>query len=80
MHGWVCPKCGKVYGPDVKECADCNGKIVNPITYIPYYPFGVTPYVSPWWGICPPPDWSPHITCTTYSIDTSGAGAAEESK
>lgn len=22
--GWVCPKCGKVYAPDVKECLNCN--------------------------------------------------------
>lgn len=23
-YGWVCPKCGKVYAPDVKECYNCN--------------------------------------------------------
>ena len=23
-YGWVCPKCGKVYAPDVKECSNCN--------------------------------------------------------
>lgn len=23
-YGWVCPKCGKVYAPDVKECFTCN--------------------------------------------------------
>lgn len=23
-YGWVCPKCGKVYAPDVKECQHCN--------------------------------------------------------
>lgn len=23
-YGWICPKCGKVYAPDVKECSDCN--------------------------------------------------------
>ena len=23
-YGWVCPKCGKVYAPDVKECMNCN--------------------------------------------------------
>ena len=22
--GWICPKCGKVYAPDVKECLNCN--------------------------------------------------------
>ena len=25
-YGWVCPKCGKVYAPDVKECEHCNQK------------------------------------------------------
>jgi hypothetical protein len=23
-QGWVCPKCGSVYAPDVKGCALCN--------------------------------------------------------
>lgn len=23
-YGWVCPKCGKVYSPDTKECFTCN--------------------------------------------------------
>ena len=23
-YGWICPKCGKVYAPDVKECWNCN--------------------------------------------------------
>ena len=23
-YGWICPKCGKVYAPDVKECLNCN--------------------------------------------------------
>jgi hypothetical protein len=22
--GWICPKCGSVYAPDVKGCALCN--------------------------------------------------------
>ena len=22
--GWVCPKCGRVYRPDVSECSACN--------------------------------------------------------
>ena len=23
-YGWICPKCGKVYAPDIKECLNCN--------------------------------------------------------
>lgn len=23
-YGWICPKCGKVYGPNVQECYNCN--------------------------------------------------------
>lgn len=23
--GWICPKCGKVFSPDQKECSYCNG-------------------------------------------------------
>lgn len=25
--GWMCPKCGKLYAPDVKECSDCNKEL-----------------------------------------------------
>lgn len=24
MQGWQCPKCRRVWGPQVKECARCN--------------------------------------------------------
>lgn len=24
---WVCPKCGRVYGPDVRQCVACNHRI-----------------------------------------------------
>jgi len=23
-YGWICPKCGKVYGPNTMECWGCN--------------------------------------------------------
>lgn len=26
-EGWVCPKCGRVYGPMMMTCAFCNNKI-----------------------------------------------------
>lgn len=26
-YGWVCPKCGRVYAPQVILCAYCNKKI-----------------------------------------------------
>jgi len=50
-EGWICPKCQKVYAPEVMECASCNA---GAVPYVPYYP----PYVpyepyrwpyNPWW-------------------------------
>lgn len=26
-EGWVCPKCGRIYGPMMMTCAYCNNKI-----------------------------------------------------
>lgn len=23
-EGWICPRCGRVYAPDTKECTWCN--------------------------------------------------------
>ena len=28
--GWECPKCGKVWGPQVEGCLDCNDKGKGP--------------------------------------------------
>jgi len=29
MSGWVCPKCGRVYAPNVTACGPCNLLIDN---------------------------------------------------
>jgi len=34
--GWICPKCGRVYGPHIAECAVCNND--SPQTIYPCYP------------------------------------------
>ncbi len=26
-HVWICPKCGRVYGPTMHICPSCNAKI-----------------------------------------------------
>ena len=26
-YGWICPKCEKVYSPNIKECWRCNKEI-----------------------------------------------------
>lgn len=26
--GWICPKCGRVYAPYIKECIKCNNKVI----------------------------------------------------
>ncbi len=23
---WICPKCGRVYGPSIVQCLECNSK------------------------------------------------------
>jgi len=22
--GWICPRCGKIFSPDILECLECN--------------------------------------------------------
>lgn len=29
-YGWICPKCGRVYGPNTMECWGCNSPV--PVT------------------------------------------------
>jgi hypothetical protein len=50
-HGWVCPKCGAVYGPQVTECWRCN-----------QYRYG---YLQPWSPGYPQPWEQTIITWTT---------------
>lgn len=28
-QGWICPLCGRVYAPSVKECYHCNNQMGN---------------------------------------------------
>ena len=50
--GWICPKCGRVYAPWVKECEACNPVKVAPtpepwtLPY-PWYPYPWTVPVTP---------------------------------
>ena len=30
--GWICPKCGRVYAPNCRECLSCNNTYVPPLT------------------------------------------------
>lgn len=30
-YGWICPKCGSVYGPLIRDCEACNAFPVPPI-------------------------------------------------
>ena len=48
-QSWICPKCGRVYGPSVPECAVCNAEI--PVPRIPYpnpYPNPYEPWPKPY--------------------------------
>lgn len=35
LKGWKCPVCGRVYGPFVRSCQHCNGKIDKKIPATP---------------------------------------------
>ena len=46
--GWICPKCDKVYSPDVKECKDCNWQFNQyPPKWVPRTGTGDFPIQSP---------------------------------
>lgn len=32
QQGWICPKCGRVYGPGFFECTHCNNQITEAST------------------------------------------------
>lgn len=29
QQGWICPRCGRVYGPNFFECSYCNNQITE---------------------------------------------------
>ena len=43
-QGWECPKCGKVYAPQVQQCFTCGKNNYQPISY-PIYPQPMYPYI-----------------------------------
>ncbi len=46
-QGWQCPKCQKIYGPQVAECAQCNEW-----KYLPQSSSVCTaPEMGPHWGL-----------------------------
>jgi hypothetical protein len=58
--GWICPRCGKVWAPDVKSCDCLTATIplpkdpfvpINPS--VPYNPWNPDPYYQP----CQPYRW-----------------------
>ena len=51
MFGWQCPKCRRVYSPEVRECAPCNAKIVTDFPVMLQWPTDIK--VQPDCG-CPP--------------------------
>ena len=30
-EGWICPKCGRIWGPDIWGCQECNKAIQAPV-------------------------------------------------
>jgi len=49
MHtGWQCPVCGRIWGPTVKECKECNKFVPIEEFKRPYLPpFGTYVYATP---------------------------------
>lgn len=34
-EGWICPRCGRIYGPNTEECKICNANPL-PMSWQPY--------------------------------------------
>jgi len=48
MTGWICPKCGNVYGPHVQACAACNSQNRPVETHpLPKWPRPPLPWTAP---------------------------------
>ena len=52
-RGWVCPKCGRVYSPNIPMCYYCGGNNTQIYT---------SPNTT---GINPEKKWKNYITCNT---------------
>lgn len=68
--GWICPRCGKVNAPDIKQCS-CSGDgyFPYPIYSTPYYP---VPH-KPWWE---PPYTVTYICGCSNNFDSQSSGSA----
>jgi hypothetical protein len=51
-EGWKCPVCGKVWGPHVDGCRECNGQVEYKWNYPVVIPYVPTYPTYPWY---PPP-------------------------
>ena len=56
-EGWKCPVCGKVWGPHVDGCLECNGQVEYKWKFVPI-PVPYVPYTPPWYN-------PPCVTWTT---------------
>jgi hypothetical protein len=81
QQGWICPKCGRVYAPWVKECEACNpvktAPVVEPwIPIVPFYPFPLWPPYPDYPGTAPMYPW-PTPSTFAYPNMCGGGGSIQ---